>query len=92
MPQQAPLCSSVYIGAMIIHINVSGMLRHGINEKQKMWAGYLHLSYQNIALKTVAFLLYDIAFIQWITSCHKNHFARARNVIENVRVSNAFSC
>ena len=42
---------------------------------------------------------YDVAVIQWITSCHKksydhmcnNALARTRNGIDNVRVNNAFS-
>ena len=43
-------------------------------------------------------LSYDVAVIQWIASCHKNHMttraitlARRRKVIDNVRVNNAFS-
>ena len=44
-------------------------------------------------------LSYDIAVIQWITSCHKkfydhtcnNTLAGTRNVTDNVRVNNAFS-
>ena len=44
-------------------------------------------------------LSYDVADIQWITSCKKksydhtcnNTLARNRNVIDNVCVSNAFS-
>ena len=44
-------------------------------------------------------LSYDVAVIQWLTSCHKksyahtrnNSLARIRNVIDNVRVNNAFS-
>ena len=45
------------------------------------------------------FVSLDIAVIQWITLCHKksynhtcnNTLARSRNVIDNVRVNNAFS-
>ena len=41
----------------------------------------------------------DVVVIQWITSCHKYHInttcnntsARTCNVIDNVRVNNAFS-
>ena len=43
------------------------------------------------------YLSYDVAVIQWITSCHKNRdhtcnntLARIRDVIDNVR-ANAFS-
>ena len=44
-------------------------------------------------------LSYDVAVIQWITSCHKksydhtcnNTLAHLRNVIDNVGVTNAFS-
>ena len=37
---------------------------------------------------------YDVAVVQWITSCHtcNNTLASTRNVIDNVRVNNAFSC
>ena len=43
-------------------------------------------------------LSYDVAVIQWITSCHKNHMntrvitilARRRNIIDNVRFNNGF--
>ena len=42
---------------------------------------------------------YDVAIIQWITSCHyksydqtcNNTLTRTHNVIENVHVNNAFS-
>ena len=40
-------------------------------------------------------LSYDVAVMQWITSCHKNRMItcnntlpRRRNVIDNVRVNN----
>ena len=41
-------------------------------------------------------LSYDLAVIQWITSCYKNRtcnntLARRRNVIDNLRVNNASS-
>ena len=35
-------------------------------------------------------LSYDVAVIQWITSCH-NTLARTRNVTDNAHVNNAFS-
>ena len=42
------------------------------------------------------YLSHDVAAIQWITSCHKNRIITRvitllRNVIDNVRVKNAFS-
>ena len=41
-------------------------------------------------------LSYDVAVIEWITSCHKNHMTKHvitlwHNLIENVCVNNAFS-
>ena len=44
------------------------------------------------------YLAYDVCVFQWITSCHKsydhpcnNTLARTRNVVDNVRVNDAFS-
>ena len=53
----------------------------------------------HVASMSVLHLSYDVAVIQWITSCQKNSYdhtynntlARTRNVIDNVRVNNAFS-
>ena len=94
MSNQPQLVIYLYFGAFVYLLSVGDAKCPNImvSAAHLVYRVYLAWTALNIRLS------YDVAVIQWITSCQKsyahmcnNSFARTRNVIDNVHANIAFS-